>query len=117
MRERVRTAEGDAWQVHGELRAGTRVLHGIRLMASGLDHPQYNGGVVTLEDADIDGARAFYAELSVPWGVRVPPELDWSRGRRRFHQRLMGLPADGFDPAPSVPDLSVRPAERADRKI
>src|SRR3954452_3934772 len=39
---RVRTAEGDAWQVHGELRAGTATLRGMRVMASGLPHPMWN---------------------------------------------------------------------------
>src|SRR4051794_6324185 len=107
MVERVRTAEGDAWQVHGELRAGTRELHGIRLMASGLDHAQWNNGDVTAADADVEGARAFYAELGVPWGVRVPCELEWAHGRKLFRKRLMGLDAQSFVPAPVVPGLRL----------
>jgi GNAT superfamily N-acetyltransferase len=104
---RIRTAEGDAWQVHGQLRAGTLTLHGIRLMASGLDHPQWNNGDVTAPDADVEGARRFYARLGVPWGVRVPADMEWAHGRRLFRQRLMGVLADGFVPAPEVPGLSV----------
>jgi GNAT superfamily N-acetyltransferase len=94
----VRAAEGDAWQVHGALRAGVRSLRGIRLMASGLEHPQYNNGDVTAADADVDGARAWYAALGVPWGMRVPVELPWTDGRFLFTKRLMGL--ERLRPAP-----------------
>jgi len=87
----VRTAEGDAWQVHGALRAGATEAHGLRLMASGLDDPQYNNVDVTAADADIDVARSWYDELGVPWGMRVPLELDWPHGRWLFEKRLMGL--------------------------
>jgi ribosomal protein S18 acetylase RimI-like enzyme len=87
----VRAAEGDAWQVHGALRAGVQELRGIRLMASGLGHAQYNNGDVHAADADVEGARAWYAALGVPWGLRVPAEYDWPHGRLLFHKRLMGL--------------------------
>ena len=107
MVDRIRTAEGDAWQVHGELRAGTRTLHGIRCMASGLAHAQWNNGDVTAADADVEGARAFYAVLGVPWGVRVPAELPWPHGRFLFRKRLMGVLADEFRPAPGVPGLTI----------
>jgi GNAT superfamily N-acetyltransferase len=105
--QRVRTAEGDAWQVHGELRAGTLTLHGIRLMASGLNHPQWNNGDVISPDADVAGARAFYSRLGVPWGVRVPAGMDWAHGTHLFRQRLMGVQAEDFKPAPAVPGLTV----------
>ena len=71
-RARVQTALADAWEVHGRLRAGVARLRGIRVMASGLAHPQYNSGDVSAPDADIDGARAFYARHGAGWGVRVP---------------------------------------------
>jgi GNAT superfamily N-acetyltransferase len=103
----IRTAEGDAWQVHGELRTGTLALHGLRLMASGLDHPQWNNGDVTASDADLDGAREFYARLGVPWGVRVPAGMAWAHGRRLFRQRLMGVLRNGFLAAPAVPGLCI----------
>jgi GNAT superfamily N-acetyltransferase len=96
---RVRTAAGDAWQVHGELRAGTRALRGIRCMASGLSHAPWNSADVTAADADLEGARAFYARLGLPWGVRVPADMPFSRGRFLFRQRLMGVPAAEFVPA------------------
>lgn len=60
-------------------------------MASGLDHPQWNNADVDAADADVEGAAAWYAELGVPWGVRVPAELDWSHGTFLFEKRLMGL--------------------------
>jgi GNAT superfamily N-acetyltransferase len=103
----IRTAEGDAWQVHGELRAGTLTLHGIRLMASGLDHSQWNSGDVTAPDADLDGAREFYANLGVPWGVRVPAGMQWEHGRFLLRQRLMGVLAEDFVAAAAVPGLEL----------
>ena len=99
MRGRVRTAHGDAWQVHGALRAGAEARRGIRLMASGLDHPQWNSADVTAVDADLAGAAAWYAERGVPWGMRVPLELPWTHGRFLFEKRLMGLTPDAFAPA------------------
>jgi ribosomal protein S18 acetylase RimI-like enzyme len=112
MDARVQTAHGDAWEVHGRLRAGTRELRGLRLMASGLPDAQYNNGDVTAADADIAGAAAFYGEL--PWGLCVPPDLPWRHGRKLFRLRLMGLAAEAFTPAPSVPELTIRAATPAD---
>jgi len=60
-------------------------------MASGLPHAQFNNGDVHSADADIAGAAAWYARLGVPWGMRVPLELDWPHGRWLFEKRLMGL--------------------------
>ena len=112
---RVRTAHGDAWQEQGRLRipygGAFAELPGIRLMASGLPHPQWNNGDVT--DAavvDIDRVREWYADLGVPWGVRVPADQVWSLGRHLFAKRLMGLTPDAFVPAPVVAGLTVRAA-------
>jgi GNAT superfamily N-acetyltransferase len=114
MTTRVQTAHADAWEVHGGLRAGTRALRGVRCMASGLAHPQWNNGDVSSPDADIDGARAFYDELAVPWGMRVPVGIAWSAGQHLFRKRLMGLLAEDFTPAPAVPDLTIRAAQPSD---
>jgi GNAT superfamily N-acetyltransferase len=115
---RVRTAHADAWAVEGVLResqgGGTAALRGIRVMASGLPHPQWNGADVTGPDADLDGARAFYAARGLPWGVRVPVGIPWHAGRHLFRMRLMGLAPSGFRPAPDVPGLVLREAGRAD---
>jgi len=44
----------------------------------------------------------------------VPAELPWAHGRKLFRMRLMGLAAEAFVPAPSVPGLGIRAATRAD---
>jgi GNAT superfamily N-acetyltransferase len=111
---RVQTAHADAWEVHGRLRAGTRALRGVRCMASGLPHPQWNNGDVSSPDADLEGARAFYDELAVPWGMRVPVGMEWSAGQHLFRKRLMGLLAADFAPAPPVPHLTIRAAQASD---
>jgi hypothetical protein len=78
---RVRTAHADGWAVEGALRepfgGGIATLRGIRLMASGLPHPQWNSADVTGPYADLDGAREFYAARDVAWGVRVPAGMPW----------------------------------------
>jgi GNAT superfamily N-acetyltransferase len=115
---RVRTAHADAWAVEGLLReaegGGTVAMRNIRVMASGLPHPQWNGADVTGPDADLEGARAFYAERHLPWGVRVPVGIPWDAGRHLFRMRLMGLAAADFRPAPDVPELTLREAGPAD---
>jgi GNAT superfamily N-acetyltransferase len=112
---RVQAAHGDAWQVQGRMRepygGGALELRDIRLMASGLPHPQWNNGDVTGPDPDLDGARAFYGERAVPWGVRVPISIAWRGGGRwLFRKRLMGLPPEQFRPAQPVDGLTVRSA-------
>ena len=119
--ERVRAAHADAWLVLGELRephgGGALELPGIRLMASGLPHTQWNTGDV--DDArlvDVDRVAAWYADRAngagVPWGVRVPTGQWWPHGRRLFGKRLMGLTR--LTAAPPVAGLVVRPATPAD---
>ena len=116
--ERIRTAHGDAWELEGRLRVrhggGACELRGIRLSASGIAHPQWNNGDVTAADADIEGARAFFAARGVPWGVRVPTGMAWAQGRLLFRKRLMGLRACEHRPAVAVPGLSLRAAAAAD---
>lgn len=116
--DRVRIAHADAWEAQGRLRAsrggGACELRGIRLSASGIAHAQWNNGDVSAADADIEGARAFFADRGVPWGVRVPAGLPWSHGRLLFRKRLMGLRAPEHRPAPSVPGLLLRAAAPAD---
>jgi GNAT superfamily N-acetyltransferase len=111
---RVRAAHGDAWEAQGRLReaagGGALELRGIRLMASGLPYAQFNNGDVTEPDPDLEGARAFYAQRRVPWGVCVPSHLPWPHGRHLFRKRLMGLPAAAFQPVPAVPGLQIERA-------
>jgi GNAT superfamily N-acetyltransferase len=111
---RVRTAHADAWAVEGALRepygGGTATLPGIRLMAAGLPHAQWNSADVTGPRADLEGARAFYAERGVPWGVRVPEGMRWAAGRHLFRMGLMGLTPRRLVAPPAVPSLTVRQA-------
>ena len=111
---RVRTAHGDAWAAEGVLRepmgGGALALSGIRVMASGLPQPQWNGADVTAPEPDLDGARAFYAERGLSLGVRVPAGMPWSAGVHRVSLRLMGLEPAAFEPAGPVPGLAIRVA-------
>ena len=98
----VRTAHGDAWQVEGVLRepvgGGIAQLRGARLMASGIDHPQWNNADVhDPASADVPGMRDWYAARNVPWGVRVPSGARWPYGRFLFRKRLMGVALAGRD--------------------
>jgi GNAT superfamily N-acetyltransferase len=106
------------WQVQGRQReplgGGALELRGIRLMASGIAHTQWNNGDVTDTDADLAGAREFFAARGLPWGVRVPIGIPWPYGRRLLHKRLMGVPAADFRPAPEVSGLRVELAGPAD---
>jgi GNAT superfamily N-acetyltransferase len=111
---RVRTAHADAWAVEGALRepygGGVATLRGIRLMASGLAHPQWNSADVTGPYADLDGAREFYAARGVDWGVRVPAGMPWTAGRRLFRMPLMGLLPGQLRTPPAVDGLALRAA-------
>jgi GNAT superfamily N-acetyltransferase len=118
---RVRTAHADGWAVEGALRepfgGGTATLRGIRLMASGLQHRQWNGADVTGPDADLEGAREFYAARDVAWGVRVPAGMPWEAGRHLFRMPLMGLLAGGLRAAAPVPGLALRQAGPDDLEV
>jgi GNAT superfamily N-acetyltransferase len=115
----IRAAHGDAWQVQGQIRqpdgGDAEELPGVRLMASGLPLPQWNNGDVDDPGAvDIDLVARWYAERSVPWGLRVPAGVDWTAGRWLFRKRLMGLSRTSFRPAPGVPGVVVRRAGPSD---
>jgi GNAT superfamily N-acetyltransferase len=91
---RSQVAQGDVWQIQGRLRepygGGTLELPGIRLMASGLPHAQWNNGDVDAAGlVDIAVVRHWYARRHVPWGVRVPADMPWPHGRYLFRKRLM----------------------------
>ena len=114
----VRAAHGDAWQVEGLLResagGGVATVAGARLMASGIDHPQWNNGDV--DDpaaADVGAMREWYAAKNLPWGVRVPAGAPWPHGRLLFGKRLMGCDLAGFA-APDPDGVSIRKADPAD---
>ncbi len=118
----VRTAHGDAWQQHGLLRtdAGGAVgeATGLRMMASGLPHPQWNNADVHDPDrADIAALDAWYAERAVPWGMRVPAGAAWNHGRLLFRKRLMVLEPDTFRSAPGSLTIEAVTVDRLDEVV
>lgn len=117
--DRLWTAHADAWEVHGRYRepvgGGVHRLPGIRLMATGLPHPQWNSADATgTTPIDIDAVRQWYDEKHVPWGVRVPLGAPWAHGRRLLSQRLMGVEPDGFRPASAPDGIKLRRASADD---
>jgi len=118
---RTHTAHADAWEAQGRLRepwgGAALALRGIRVVACGVPHPQFNSADVVDADCDLEGARAFYAARGLDWGVRVPAGMPWSHGRHEMTQRMMALPAADFAPAPPVPGLELRIAGPADLDV
>ena len=94
---------------------GVQELAGVRLMATGLPHPQWNNGDVhDPATVDVEAVAEWYSALDVPWGLRVPAGADWHHGRRLFRKRLMGAVPASFRPAPPVVGLEIRSAEADD---
>lgn len=90
-------------------------LPGVRLMASGLPHAQWNNGDVSHPSmVDVEAVRSWYAARDVPWGLRVPHGLPWHHGRLLFTKRLMGLLPSAYRRPAAVAGLEVRLAEPAD---
>jgi GNAT superfamily N-acetyltransferase len=116
--QRVHVAVADAWELEGRLRerdgGGAREVRGMRLMASGLPPAYWNGGDVTAPDADVEAARAFYAEHDTEWGVRVPSGMTWTHGRHLLTLDLMTLHPGHFTPRPAPDDIAVRVATPSD---
>jgi GNAT superfamily N-acetyltransferase len=115
---RVAVAVADAWEVEGRVRerdgGGVLEVRGLRLMASGLRHAQWNGGDVTEPEADVAAARAFYAQRGAEWGVRVPAGMPWRHGRRLLTLDLMALAPGDFAPAPAPRGFAIREADGTD---
>lgn len=121
--ERVWAAQGDAWQAEGRLRehlgGGAVEFPGIRLMASGLPHPQWNNGDVT-DPVTVPwaGVRAWYAARAggagVPWGVRAPAGRHPGLGRLLFRKRCMGLASERFATVDTRTTVEIRTAAPAD---
>jgi ribosomal protein S18 acetylase RimI-like enzyme len=90
---------------------GVLELAGVRLMATGLPHPQWNNGDVH-DPARVDPEEVaeWYSGLDVPWGMRVPAGASWRYGRHLFNKRLMGAVPASFRPAPRVVGLEIRAA-------
>lgn len=115
---RVRAAHGDAWQADGRLRVpwggGVAEVPGARLMATGLPAAKWNNADVTSENVDVDAVDAWYQGRDVPWGVRVPVEMDVRIGEPLFVKRCAGMVSTSLVPAPPVAKLKLRRASAAD---
>lgn len=121
--ERVWAAHADAWQAEGRLPAplggGAAKLPGVRLMASGLPHAQWNSGDVTdPARVDLDAVRAWYAARAhgtgVPWGLRVPAGAPLRDGRLLFRKRCMGLLPSRHASVKAALGIEIRVATPAD---
>jgi GNAT superfamily N-acetyltransferase len=108
-----------AWQVRGRIRAGdggdTGRVRGMELMVSGLRQPQWDAADVLASDADVEAARAWYAERGIDrFGARIPASLDWQRGRHLFRKPLMALAPADFRTAPLPDGIRIRTATPGD---
>jgi len=83
-------------------------------MASGLPVPQWNNADVTGADVDREALYAWYEGLGVPWGVRVPVELDVDIGTPLVPKRCYGLQATDFRPVAPANGVTNRRAEPED---
>ena len=114
----LRSAHGDAWQAEGRLRApfggGAAEIRGARMMASGLPVPKWNNADIVSADVSVDALQAWYAERDVPWGIRVPLELNFHLGEPLFEKRCAGLLRDVLRPAAAVTGVSIHRASPAD---
>ena len=115
----VWTAHADAWQQQAAIRRpdreGWAELAGVRVMSSGLPHPQWNhADVFDTALVDISAVRGWYRERGVPWGARVPAGMAWPHGRHLFDQCLMGQTRERFVPAAEPAGVTVRAASPDD---
>lgn len=92
--DRVRTAHGDAWAAEGRAReavgGGVLRVPDARAMASGIPLPAWNNADITGPEPDLEQLRAWYERLGMPWGMRVPVELDLTVGQPLFVKRCFG---------------------------
>jgi GNAT superfamily N-acetyltransferase len=89
---------------------GVGAARGVRMMASGLDEVQLNGGDVSDADVDLEAVREFYAGFGVPWGLRVPVALAWRAGRFVRRLPLMGAERGGFRAVEAPAGVEIRAA-------
>ncbi|MDQ6722296.1 MAG: GNAT family N-acetyltransferase [Candidatus Dormibacteraeota bacterium] len=88
-------------------------MQGARLMASGIPTPKWNNADVTAPNPDLDAVAHWYAELDLPWGLRVPVEFDIPMGDPLFVKRCWGLRPPGLERR-ATPAVQIRLATAAD---
>jgi hypothetical protein len=93
--QRVRAAHADAWELEGRLRepfgGGVARVSGARLMASGIAQAKWNNADVTDASVDVAAIRRWYESRGVPWGMRVPLEIELHFGEPLFVKRCVAL--------------------------
>jgi hypothetical protein len=65
-------------------------------MASGIAEAKWNNADVVSGDVDWDAVHAWYAARDVPWGLRVPLELDVDVGEPLFVKRCAAIERDAW---------------------
>ena len=93
---------------------GATTVRGARLMASGLPTPKWNNADITSADFDRDAVIDWYAARDVPWGIRVPLDLDVDLGEPLFEKRCAALQAADCQPVGAPARIEVRRATRDD---
>ncbi len=92
---RVRAAHADAWEIEGRARerygGGAARVQGARMMASGLPEAKWNNVDVTDASVDVAAIREWYEPRGVPWGLRVPVEMELDCGRPLYVKRCVAL--------------------------
>jgi hypothetical protein len=76
-------------------------------MASGLPHARWNNADVADADVDLDAITAWYGLRHVPWGLRVPLEIDVDLGSPLFVKRCIALLPEEIS-ASSATSVQVR---------
>lgn len=70
---------------------GVARVRGARLMASGISRAQWNNADVVDESVDVDAVVRWYEPRGVPWGMRVPVEIELDVGEPLFVKRCVAL--------------------------
>lgn len=91
-------------------------MRGARLMASGIAQPKWNNADVVSADVDWDAVRAWYAARDVPWGLRVPLELDVDVGEPLFVKRCAAIERGAWARA-SARGICVRQAAPSEAEL
>jgi GNAT superfamily N-acetyltransferase len=83
-------------------------------MASGLPEAKWNNADIVDVDVDLAALVDWYAQRAVPWGIRVPLDLEFDLGEPLFVKRCAALLPDAFDPIRSTGATNFRRATRDD---
>jgi hypothetical protein len=83
-------------------------------MSSGLKAAKWNNADITASDFDVDAVVHWYAEREVPWGIRVPLEIDVRLGDPLYEKRCAALLPGTLRSIDALPGVRVRRATADD---